>query len=289
MATSRVSQRKMRIVYVFVDLIEVNPHQPRKNFTEESLRELAASIEERGVLQPIIVREIANGTTSRYMLIAGERRIRASKLAGKKTIPAIILDVADDEAAEVALLENLQRENLNLVEEARALSALLDRFNGDVDRVASSVHKSGPYVRGRLDLLKLHEQAQGMLERDEINLAQAKVILGIPNGPDQLAAAATAQKLRLNANQLKGRLQHMMAKEGDEHKERKKRASFKHLTSAFVSMFDLLDSADLSTLQTDQRVTLVQQIEVLMAELDRVLEKLNSSESVEVAGEKASE
>lgn len=255
--------RKLEIVDVKLDLIDHNPNQPRRKFEESSLNELAASIRDKGILQPIILRKVVAGESARYIIVAGERRMRASKLAGRTEIPALVVDVGDDEAVELALAENIQRQDLSIIEEARSLSGLLDRCDGNVENVAIKIQKSVGYVRDRLSLLNLPEFVQNMLDHGEINLSQAKVILEIPEANDQVNAAKLAQMLQLNANQLKGRTQHLKGKEkGGEKKKRP--ASFKKLSSSIVGVFDVFDSVDWTKLQLDQRETLLQQIDALV-------------------------
>ena len=124
-----------------IDELRVNPYQPRKTFNEESLQELSESIKEHGVFQPIIVKKSIKG----YEIVAGERRFRASKLAGKKTIPAIVRNFTDEEMMEIAVLENLQRENLNVVDEANAYKTLMTNLNLTQEQVSKRVNKSNTF------------------------------------------------------------------------------------------------------------------------------------------------
>lgn len=145
-----------------IDRIVPNPHQPRRNFDEEALAELAASIRTHGVVQPVIVRRDADG----YTLIAGERRLRASKLAGLTTMPAIVRDYNEEAAAEVALVENLQREDLNPVEEGRAYRRLMETYGYTQEKLAGIVGKSRPYVANLLRILALPEEVLARLEEE---------------------------------------------------------------------------------------------------------------------------
>ncbi len=133
--------------------LRANPHQPRKTFNDESIRELAESIKEHGVFQPIIVKKSIKG----YDIVAGERRYRASKLAGKTTIPAIIRDFTDEQMMEIAVLENLQRENLNSIEEAMAYETLMKNLNLTQEQLSKKVGKSRSYITNMLGLLTLPE------------------------------------------------------------------------------------------------------------------------------------
>ena len=148
---SIIEEAKTNDQIVEIDLSELraNPYQPRKNFDEEALNELASSIKEHGVFQPIIVKKSIKG----YEIIAGERRFRASKLAGMQTIPAIVKDFSDEEMMQIALLENLQRENLTSIEEAKAYKSIIESMNITQDELAKKVGKSRSHVTNILGLL----------------------------------------------------------------------------------------------------------------------------------------
>ena len=139
-----------------IDEIRPNPYQPRKVFDEDALKELSSSIKQHGVFTPILVKKSIQG----YDLIAGERRLRASKLAGLKDIPAIIVDFDDQEMMEIALLENIQREDLNVIEEAKAYEKLIQRLNYTQEQLAHRVGKSREHITNLLRLLKLPEDVQ---------------------------------------------------------------------------------------------------------------------------------
>ncbi len=158
-----------------ISLIKVNPHQPRSEFDEEALNALQDSIKEYGVLQPVLVRKTPKG----YELIAGERRLRASKLAGKKTIPAIIKEYNDAQMTEIALIENIQRENLNPVEEAHAYQHLLSDYGLTQDMLSKKVGRSRSHIANFLRLLKLAPSIQTKLVDNEISMGQAKPLLAI--------------------------------------------------------------------------------------------------------------
>ena len=169
--------------------IHANPNQPRREFNEDTLQELADSISELGVIQPITLRKMEDDT---YQIIAGERRFRASKLAGLSEIPAIILDKDDKNAAQIALIENIQREDLNPIEEAQAYKRLLTEFNLKQDEVAERVSKSRTAVTNAMRLLKLNEKVQQMVIDDMISTGHARALLGIENQDKQYQ---TAQKI----------------------------------------------------------------------------------------------
>ncbi len=157
--------------------LRVNPYQPRKVFNEEKLEELAASIKEHGVFQPIIVKKSIKG----YEIVAGERRYRASKLAGKETIPAIIRNFTDDQMMEIAILENLQRENLNAIEEATAYKNLMTNLNLTQEEVAKRVGKSRSHVTNMLGLLNLPNQTINLIQDGKISMGHARVLSKLEN------------------------------------------------------------------------------------------------------------
>lgn len=149
-----------------------NPYQPRKIFDQEKLQELATSIKEHGVIQPIIVKKSIQG----YEIVAGERRTKASELAGKETIPAIIKDFSDDEMMEIALLENIQRENLNAIEEAEAYKKLLNSLGLTQDELAKRVGKSRSHITNILGILRLPKETQLSVLNGDISMGHAKIL-----------------------------------------------------------------------------------------------------------------
>ena len=177
------------ITKIRITLVEPTPGQPRKNFDPEALSQLADSIAANGVLQPILVRESGNGF---YRIIAGERRWRAAKLAGLNEIPAIVMDADELKAAEIALIENIQRENLNAYEEAEAYRALIGQYDLTQEQVASRIGKSRSAVANSLRLLDLPSEVCDMLKRDEISAGHARALLGLKNRSQMASLAAKA-------------------------------------------------------------------------------------------------
>ena len=152
--------------------LRVNPYQPRKTFNEESLNELAESIKEHGVFQPIIVKKSIKG----YEIVAGERRFRASKLAGKETIPAIVRNFTDEEMMEIAVLENLQRENLNVVDEANAYKTLMENLHLTQDQVSKRVNKSRSHITNLLGILALPEDVLTLVKENKLTMGHARCL-----------------------------------------------------------------------------------------------------------------
>ena len=163
---------KEEIVDVNLDDLRSNPYQPRKIFDEEALNELAASIREHGVFQPIIVKRSIKG----YEIIAGERRAKASRLAGLTTVPAIIRDFNDDEMMEIALLENLQREDLNAIEEATAYQKIMDAKNLTHEELAKVLGKSQSYVTNMIGLLRLPEEIKDYVIDGRLSMTHARIL-----------------------------------------------------------------------------------------------------------------
>lgn len=160
------------IVELNIDDLRANPYQPRKVFDEEALKELAASIKEHGVFQPIIVKKSIKG----YEIIAGERRVRASKLAGLEKVPAIIRSFTDEQMMEIALLENLQRENLSAIEEAHAYKLMIEKLGITQEELSSKVGKSRSHITNILGLLRLPKDIQDMVNDSKITMGHARVL-----------------------------------------------------------------------------------------------------------------
>ena len=179
------------IIELNLDEIRPNPYQPRTTFNEESLRELAESIKINGVFQPIIVKKGIKG----YDLVAGERRLRASKMAGKLTIPAIIRDFSDQQMMEIALLENLQRENLNVIEEARAYETMIKKLNLTQDELSNKVSKSRSHVTNILGLLRLPQEIQQMLIENKLTMGHARVLSKLESEDKMLEYAQINNKI----------------------------------------------------------------------------------------------
>ncbi len=168
-----------------VDIIQRGKYQPRVDMHQESLQDLADSISEQGVVQPIVVRSVEEG---RYEIIAGERRWRAAQLAGLHEIPAVVRETDDRGAIAIALIENIQRENLNPLEEARALKRLIDEFEMTHEQAAQAVGRSRAAVSNLLRLLDLDDMVKGMLERGELEMGHARALLAL-SGARQVEAA----------------------------------------------------------------------------------------------------
>ena len=173
------------IVEINLNELRPNPYQPRKVFDEEALNELASSIKEHGVFQPIIVKKSIKG----YDIIAGERRFRASKMAGLDKIPAIVREFTDEQMMEIALLENLQRENLSAIEEATAYKAMIEHLNLTQDELSKRVGKSRSHVTNIIGLLRLPKVVQDMISDNRITMGHARALSKL-NDDDQIIELA---------------------------------------------------------------------------------------------------
>ena len=182
------------IVEISLDDIRSNPYQPRKVFDEDALKELSDSIKEHGVVQPIIVKKSIKG----YELVAGERRTKAAKLAGLSTIPAIIRDFNDEEMMEIALIENIQRENLNPIEEALAFENIIKSTGLTQDEIASKFGKSRSYITNMLGLLKLPDETKKLVEDGKLSASHARTLSKMDDEDKIIKMANDIVKYNLN-------------------------------------------------------------------------------------------
>lgn len=171
-----------------ISQVEPNRNQPRKQFDKESLQELAGSIKQYGIIQPIIVAK----KEDYYEIIAGERRWRAAKMAGLKEVPVVIKEYSEKEIAEISLIENIQRENLNPIEEAKAYKSLIEEYNLTQEELSERISKSRTQITNTMRLLKLHDKVQKMLIDGSISAGHARALLGLEIQEEQLL---TAQKI----------------------------------------------------------------------------------------------
>lgn len=205
---------------VKITMVEPNRDQPRKNFDEDALQELADSIKQFGLLQPILVQQ----RDGYYEIVAGERRWRAAKLAGLKEVPVIIRNLTEQEIVEISLIENIQRENLNPIEEAQAYKKLLTEFNLKQDEVAERVSKSRAAVTNSMRLLKLSDEVQQMVISDMISTGHARALLAIEDADEQYALAQRIFDEKLSVRDIE-KLVKSIGKPAKEKKEKEKNES----------------------------------------------------------------
>lgn len=187
------------VTEVDIEKIKPNPNQPRKNFDVDALNELAASIKTHGIVQPIVVNDLGYGT---YMIIAGERRWRAANICGLKTVPAVIRNYTDKQVKEISIIENLQREDLNPVEAARAIKELMDEYGLTQDAVAERIGKSRPSVANTLRLLSLYPDVLKMVEDGKLSAGHARCLVVVEDKNNQIKLANAVVQRNLSVRDL---------------------------------------------------------------------------------------
>jgi ParB family chromosome partitioning protein len=207
------TERDGELRHIPVDLLQRGRYQPRQDMRAESLEELANSIRAQGVVQPIVVRPLpdAPGEARQFEIIAGERRWRAAQLAGLAEIPALVRTVPDEAAVALALIENIQRENLNPLEEAHALSRLIEEFGMTHGEAAEAVGRSRAAVSNLLRLLDLADAVKGMVERRELEMGHARALLGLTDARQQTEVARLVAKKGLSVRETEALVRRMQA------------------------------------------------------------------------------
>jgi ParB family chromosome partitioning protein len=248
-----------QVTAIKISDISPSPFQPRKHFDPAALDELASSIKEKGVLQPITVRPTEGGATP-FELVMGERRWRASQKAGLETVSALVRILTDEQAREIALVENLQRADLTPMEEARSIQDLVETKGGNKSEAARVLGKAEPYVYNKLALLTLPRDVQNMLDVGAIKEAAARVVLEIDGEDKQVQAAKLAEKLNLSATELRARMQKHIGSKGNDNQGsstkgsgERKATSFKHLSAALVSFYEAVEGFDFNELEGDEK------------------------------------
>lgn len=223
------------VVTLRLSEIEPNKEQPRKVFSEEALNELADSIKEHGVLQPLLVRPLPTGG---YQLVAGERRWRASRMAGLQEVPVVIRDMDEEQAMEIALIENLQREDLNAIEEASGYKLLMERYGMTQEQVAKRVGKSRPAIANALRLLHLPQTVITMVEEGEVSPGHARALLAFE---DQNKLLSVAQKVKTGKYSVRDI--EKMSKEKNEEPQDQKAETHQESWSAQETFFTEMELA----------------------------------------------
>lgn len=202
------------LAHLPLDLLQRGKYQPRVDMRQESLQELAESIKAQGIVQPIVVRPIdgATGASQRYEIIAGERRWRAAQIAGLATVPAVIRHVPDEAAIAMALIENIQRENLNPLEEARALERLISEFGITHQQAADAVGRSRAAVSNLLRLLELPDEISAFVERRELEMGHARALLGLSQRRQQIEVGTLVARKGLSVRDTEGMVRAMLNK-----------------------------------------------------------------------------
>jgi ParB family transcriptional regulator, chromosome partitioning protein len=206
------------IVEVKLSELRPNPYQPRKQFDVEAIEELKESIAIHGIIQPLIVRKSIRG----YEIVAGERRFRASKEAGLETVPAVVKSLTENQMREIALIENLQRENLNAIEEAEAYQSIMDAINVTQEELAKRLGKSRPYIANHLRLLHLPASIQSLLSDKTLSMGHGRALLGLSDKKKIVPVAEKVIKDRLNVRQLEDLVKQINDNVSRETKNKKK-------------------------------------------------------------------
>ena len=181
-----------------ISLIDRNQNQPRKNFDEKALKELAHSIKQHGIIQPLVLRKMGD----RYQIVAGERRFRASKMAGLKKVPAVVREFTEREVSEIAIIENLQREDLNPIESAKAIQALIENYNLTQETVADRIGKSRSAVTNTLRLLTLPEEIIVLVEQSKLSAGHARTLLAVEDQRKQIELAMFCVQKKISVRDL---------------------------------------------------------------------------------------
>lgn len=213
-------------VYMPISKVEVGIHQPREYFDEDSLSELADSIRQHGIIQPLTVRKLSSGY---YQIIAGERRWRAARIAGLDQIPVRIIEADDRTAMEIALIENLQREDLNPIEEAKGYKSLMEEYGFTQEKTAERVGKSRPAIANAMRLLALPASIVSLLEDGSISSGHGRALLSLKNEKDQLALVKRIIDEELSVRQVESMVRRMLGRDGDGEKEKTKSGEQKML------------------------------------------------------------
>ncbi len=258
---------KSDIVEIDISELRPNPYQPRKIFEEDALKELAASIKEHGIFQPILAKKSIKG----YHIIAGERRVRAAKLAGLKKVPAIIKDFTDEQMMEIGLLENLQRENLNVIEEAEAYQSMITGLHLTQEQLAGKVGKSRSHITNILGLLRLPSPIRNMIVKNEITMGHARVLSKLESEKKQLELAKKIVDQTMTVRELED-----LAKNDDMEKRVKIKRTVKKVNPEFQYVENLLrDKLDTKIKVKEKKIEISF---TNVADLNRILEVLNVKE-----------
>ncbi len=258
-AIGSIENHREKKLEIEIDKIRLNPYQPRKSFDEEKLQELSQSIKTHGVFQPILVRETVDG----YELIAGERRLRASKMANLMYIPAVIVEFNDQQMMEIALLENIQRENLSVIEEAQAYEKLMTAHQYTQESLASRLGKSRSYVANVLRLLKLPQPTQQLVMDRKLTMGHVRALLPLENENLIVDISEKIIQENLSVREVEDLIKRLLS-------DNKK--VVKMVDERFVRIQDLLQEKLQTSVKVDQRQLVIKYTDV--SDLNRILEIL---------------
>lgn len=225
-----------KVIEISLSQLRPNPYQPRKTFDEDSIKELAESIKQHGVIQPIIVRTVLKG----YEIIAGERRFRASQYCGNSTVPAVVRSFTDQQVMEIALIENLQREDLNAIEVAIAYQALIDKFKLTQEELSMKVGKSRSHIANFVRLLSLPAEIKDNVSRGTISMGHARALVGIKDEHVQKELADLTVSLEWSVRELEEAIQKLDTKQPEDKtkpKQKKRDPYIDHLEESLRERF----------------------------------------------------
>lgn len=265
-------------LYLKIDEIEPNRLQPRKNFDEDALQELSESIKQYGLIQPIVVKKQENY----YEIVAGERRWRAARIAGLKEVPVIVKEYGDRESMEIAIVENLQREDLNPIEEAQAYRRLIEEFGLKQDEAAKRVSKSRTAVTNAMRLLKLDERVQQMVIDDMISGGHARTLLAIENKDEQYTMAMLVFDNKMSVRETEKLVRNYLKKE-EEKKVSEEREDFSQMETIYHQLEERMKSVIGSKVAIHSRNYKKGKIEIEYYsndELERIIDLIESVKQV---------
>ncbi|RCW42958.1 ParB/RepB/Spo0J family partition protein [Paenibacillus prosopidis] len=225
-----------KVIEISLSQLRPNPYQPRKTFDEDSIKELAESIKQHGVIQPIIVRTVLKG----YEIIAGERRFRASQYCGNSTVPAVVRSFTDQQVMEIALIENLQREDLNAIEVAIAYQALIDKFKLTQEELSMKVGKSRSHIANFVRLLSLPAEIKDNVSRGTISMGHARALVGVKDESVQKELADLIVSLEWSVRELEEAIQKLDTKQPEDKtkpKQKKRDPYIDHLEESLRERF----------------------------------------------------
>ncbi len=274
--TGESNEKAVEGIFVNINKVEPNREQPRKNFDEDALVELSESIKQFGVLQPLLVQD----RKDYYEIVAGERRWRAAKIAGLKEVPVIIKDLTEQEKAEISLIENIQREDLNPIEEAVAYKKLLTEFNLKQDELAERVSKSRTAITNSMRLLKLNDRVQEMVIAGRLTTGHARALLGIEDAERQIEAAEEVADNKLNVRDTE-----KLVKKVQQEKERPGEKTDTKTDSKLDAIYHDLEESMKAILgtkvaihQKDEKKGKIEIEYYSMEELDRIIDLIRTVE-----------
>lgn len=242
-------QENEKILYLEVEKITPNPNQPRKSFSDEGIIKLADSIRQYGIIQPLCVRKVGTG----YELVSGERRLRAAKELGIAAVPCVLADVSEERSSEMAIIENLMREDLTIFEEAEAIQALIDIHSQTQEKIAEKLSVSQSYIANKLRLLRLSKEERAMILRASLSERHARALLRIREDNLREKALEDIISKELNVSETEEHINRLLCKNSIEPKEERKKQSYKSIDGFYEAISRAISAAENSGVRVKQR------------------------------------